>query len=429
MNGCSFGSQLSVRQAYDPHVLWSLSGVCTRIAQRLGLHKDGSKLGLSVYETEIRRRVWWNIIMLDTTAGHVAGCESHLIPRADTRSPANVNDGLLHPDMKDEPIESSGATEMTFMLMRIEFGSWLKKHGDGGASNFGGFWQFLDSSSVPIEQKDRLIDELQDVLETKFLRHCDPSIPIHMATLLVARSVVARSRLRAHHPRQYQAKGQTIARAERDRIFQLCLDLTGYAESMNTSEKTARFLWHLDSHFPWDVVIVMLSELSRRTAGEDAMNGWRLIDVAFQRQWKYSDMNKKNPLLLAIARLAIKAWRAHVTESERRQIPSLPQTDSIARFHAMYSSSVPTVDVSRLSLDTSQYANLPQPASLIGETFQALKTHPDDLELSDSHGAGLYDQVDASLEIDFPTNSQSRDDSPMDWVQWDDLLQQFQSDH
>ena len=34
----------------------------------MGLHRDGSKLGLKPYDTEMRRRCWWQIVVLDECA-------------------------------------------------------------------------------------------------------------------------------------------------------------------------------------------------------------------------------------------------------------------------------------------------------------------------------------------------------------------------
>lgn len=49
----------------DPCSLWTLLGVAVRIGQGLGLHRDGTSLGLSPFEIEMRRRLWWNIVVLD----------------------------------------------------------------------------------------------------------------------------------------------------------------------------------------------------------------------------------------------------------------------------------------------------------------------------------------------------------------------------
>lgn len=49
---------LAVRKHYDPHSFYILTGMVVRIAQRLGIHKDGSLHNISPFETEFRRRTW-----------------------------------------------------------------------------------------------------------------------------------------------------------------------------------------------------------------------------------------------------------------------------------------------------------------------------------------------------------------------------------
>ena len=50
---------LTVRDIYEPRVVWSLTGVATRIAQSMGMERDGSFTDLPPFEAEMRRRVWW----------------------------------------------------------------------------------------------------------------------------------------------------------------------------------------------------------------------------------------------------------------------------------------------------------------------------------------------------------------------------------
>jgi hypothetical protein len=41
--------------------LWSLMGLAVCNAEKLGMHRDGTLLGLSPFETEERRRLWWQM--------------------------------------------------------------------------------------------------------------------------------------------------------------------------------------------------------------------------------------------------------------------------------------------------------------------------------------------------------------------------------
>ncbi len=71
---------LSVRDIYDPRALWSLTGVAVRIAQGMGLERDGVSLGLPPFETEIRRRIWWLLKTHDFRTAELCGlaeCRKH----------------------------------------------------------------------------------------------------------------------------------------------------------------------------------------------------------------------------------------------------------------------------------------------------------------------------------------------------------------
>ena len=58
----------------------------------MGLHRDGELLGLKPFETEMRRRLWWQIIMLDSKYAILSGLSHTLLPRGwDTREPKNIS--------------------------------------------------------------------------------------------------------------------------------------------------------------------------------------------------------------------------------------------------------------------------------------------------------------------------------------------------
>ncbi|GMF70128.1 unnamed protein product [Aspergillus oryzae] len=126
-------NELMVLQAYflylfcivqyiDPRSLFCLIGIAVRIATRLGLHRDGIRFGLSPFETEQRKRLWWQIVAFDKRIAEVTGSAITALSSSptDCRLPLNVNDADLHIHAKEPPTPSTGATEMLFCLTRIE---------------------------------------------------------------------------------------------------------------------------------------------------------------------------------------------------------------------------------------------------------------------------------------------------------------------
>jgi len=51
----------SIRDVYEPRAVWILTGIAILVAEGMGMHIDGALLGLSPFETEIRRRIWWQL--------------------------------------------------------------------------------------------------------------------------------------------------------------------------------------------------------------------------------------------------------------------------------------------------------------------------------------------------------------------------------
>ncbi|KAI1195800.1 fungal-specific transcription factor domain-containing protein [Nemania serpens] len=92
---------------------WILSGVALRIGQRMGLHQDGERLGLSPFETEMRRRLWWQLVIQDAHFALGAGLGHSLLPRdSHTLGPRNLNDADIYPAATEPFPDREGPTEM-----------------------------------------------------------------------------------------------------------------------------------------------------------------------------------------------------------------------------------------------------------------------------------------------------------------------------
>lgn len=77
--------------------------------------------------------------------------------------------------------------------LRYEFGSFIQE---------GRFHERFKPSMTPgadlpaaIAEKDKIIDELEETFETKYLRYCDPLIPLHFLAQLMARTIIVTLRI------------------------------------------------------------------------------------------------------------------------------------------------------------------------------------------------------------------------------------------
>ncbi|EMR83249.1 putative fungal specific transcription factor domain-containing protein [Botrytis cinerea BcDW1] len=355
---------LAARKHYDAHAFWILTGSAVRIGQRLGIHRDGSSHSLSPFDTEMRRRVWWQIVFLDGFAAKLCGAGFPAwLAKFDTKLPLNVSDSDLTPDMIEPPPERAGATEMLFCCIRYEvsqairkansFGNGGRGHGHGGGGrgghrggghhggghhgggHHGGGHHGGGPSDTPpgfnvIAEKDKTIDELEARLQDKYLQYCDPSIPLHLLSIYVAKSVICTMRLMAHHPRQYPDKGASMPQKERDMLFNESLKMLEY-DGLGHSEKLVqRYLWHIHVHFQLDAFIYLLSELRRRERGELVDKAWQQVELAYEFRAEMLN-DTKSSLYFALGNLVLKAWEKREEGSRSPDQVTPPRFISILR--------------------------------------------------------------------------------------------------
>ncbi|CAI7616584.1 unnamed protein product [Penicillium glandicola] len=391
---------LCMRSFSDPHTIWTLCGIAVRIAQRIGIHHDGSAHGLSVFETEMRRRIWFQLMIIDATSAQFCGVESTPLPATiDVQPPMNANDSDLDPRMTEPACEKPGATEMMFVLARSAFGKWLLRLSNQVEGSNTGPWAFLSSSSMPLKDKDKTIDELETHMEDRFLRHCDKSIPLHMATTLMARSAIYYTRLMAHHPRQYQDPNTHISQAEKNFIFENSLKMIKYADYAQNNPLVRKFSWHMVNHMPWDAIIFMLSEMRHRTESEEKSEVWRLIGNVYSGHLKTINKNGQTPLHLAIQNLIVKAWRTYVEECNLNHRTPTP---------------CPTI-VAPLLANVAGVSSLQQEDENPPTTERA---RPQD------HPSNDYSSSQLGLETE--NFGFLLGNSPQDWNEWDNLLSNVQ---
>lgn len=307
---------LARRSAYDPHTLFSLTGIASRFAQRIGIHRDGAALGLNPWETEVRRRLWWKIFYLDCRAAEDSGCGNAFglgkHPWS-TKLPLNINDSDIWPSMRGPLVEREGATDMIFDSVMSTTGSFLKKHRAPDSTSYDGLWTSLSSTALSNAEKDRAIDEHTRTVEEKILRYVDPSMPLHYATAIAARWTITKMRMVAHHPRSFNAR---ISEDERSFLYTTSLKLIEYQVLVATSELVRPYRWLFRDHFQWHGLIWLLRELARRTS--DTEQGWTQIDAVYKHFPKL--LTDRGPLFAAVRSLTLKADAVRQKDS-RYQVP------------------------------------------------------------------------------------------------------------
>ncbi|PWI64315.1 hypothetical protein PCL_11286 [Purpureocillium lilacinum] len=130
----------SLAGRFDRYRAWMLSGIVVQIAQKAGYHRDGELISLSPFEAEMRRRIWWQIIVQDSTHAIASGLNSSLLPANwDTKEPQNLNDAGLISHATEPARSHDGPTEMAFCLILHRVYKFMTEAGGyaGGMSALG----------------------------------------------------------------------------------------------------------------------------------------------------------------------------------------------------------------------------------------------------------------------------------------------------
>jgi hypothetical protein len=234
-----------------------------------------------------------------------------MMARFDSKLPLNVNDSDLDPAMTELPEEREGATDMIFCSLRNQFSTFFLSLARGSNQSFDFPWHPLISQESSVEEKDKVIDELLQTVEEKFLRYCDPLNPLHILTSIAARSAQCGMRLRAHHPRQYPDGGASLPQKEKDMLFSLSAKIMQYYSLVHSTPALQRYEWHVHAYFQWHALIYLLSELRFRKVGEDVDRAWNLIEDAFQYHPEIIN-DRGYALYTAIRSLTMKAWEGKI---------------------------------------------------------------------------------------------------------------------
>lgn len=397
--------KMAVRNSYRCDTLFILSGVAIRLARKMGLHRDGTSLGLSPFETEMRRRLWWHLVHTDFRMADLLGTRPSLdIASGDTKLPLNVEDEDLHPDMIDPPPERSAVTNMSLCLLRCEIIETLRKVTLTCPSDV--HWEVLYNPDITLAKKDSVINQIEDHLERKYLRYCDPSNTLHTFVSVVSRSCVCKMRLFAHHPRRFANSPAKAPQSERNIVFENAMKLLEYVTLIRGGYNGLnKYMWQVGASYLWRVMLYVLIEARHRKTGPEVDKSWQLIGVAFSQDPQASE-GSPGPVHRALGKWTLEVWDDYVAALKAEDLPepSTPEYINTIRRHRR----VPIESSSK----TNDLATDPGPSTRNPFGHNKIYSQGQEENLTDFEPFESYD---------FPTLLSFETD-PNEWIQWEQLV-------
>ncbi|KAK0620079.1 fungal-specific transcription factor domain-containing protein [Immersiella caudata] len=288
--------QFSLHGRCDRYALWIISGIILRIAHKMGYHRDGEALGLTPFETEMRRRLWWQVMSRDSTQGAVSGIMSpSMLPVGwDCKEPANLNDADLFPSSTESPRPREGPTEMGFCLifhrahklmaeiladrqaMRGVEAAILGQTPDGKGTPGEIQWTLARFRDLAIS-----IDAELKSLESRYIdtKAGNAHVAVHGLRFMMLGSL-----LPSLTPIEEQPEWGVEILTPEDNVFKMLVISHEHACDAYGLLKSLRFEWWLDPHFQTECFAALVAQLCNRPTGSLSERAWKVLTRTFEQR-------------------------------------------------------------------------------------------------------------------------------------------------
>lgn len=296
---------------------WALTALLLRLGQGAGLLRDGEGRGYTPYEVEMRRRLFWHIVILDVRASEDRGTEAMIYPGIlNSRQPLNINDDDFGPESTGPLTEREGVTDITFSLCMMR------------SSDIFLWVAHMQSAqtSTPQQTEDDVIRRAQR-LESEFVTNADPTkLQSYMASGLV-RLINLKVWMLLQYPMQVPVKptvtseaGRNLPepqkprwpRVSRETMLQTCTSILELAEYFLRGPRVERFGWWSNTYVQWHPLAVCLAELCRQTQGLLVDRAWKAVDQVYPLWAKIVADTRRGQLWRPIRKLHKKARAARM---------------------------------------------------------------------------------------------------------------------
>jgi hypothetical protein len=244
---------------------------------RIGLHCEEAWSQCSPFEVEMRRRLWWQVYVLDVRNAMECGVEPTILEQTfNTNKPRNINDVVLHPHVDATPADDNRKTEMTLILFRI-LGTELTRRTIFSES----FNRANGYPSLSVEEQCQKLDELRDSSEMKILTRYSSQIPLDVIASATARLIYAKLKVMVCKPQPYQGRGNPF----RENYLVLCLDVLRESHAVRCYRPGRPWSWLFETCVEWDALAYVLLDLCVTPSSDSSKAAWTLASEIFE-EWK-----------------------------------------------------------------------------------------------------------------------------------------------
>lgn len=393
--------------------MWTLVSLAVRIAQGMGLNLEHRDSSYSLFHREMRRRLWWQICILDIHAADDRALNPIICRDSfNTPLPLGVNDVELSPDSDESVHEQECYTDMTFCIMCYEIFDATRQ------LNYVPVRELTvahASSRENWKDRNRTVVDLQERMEQKYMRHLNLSVPFHWVARLVGDLIMANMWLWIYRPLQSRPNNTIRPNSPDPGILSLAVEVLEKAHRLQTDPAASNIRWVSQTYVQWHALAVVAAELCVKTEGPIVERGWAIIEPALTQVGQHIADSSKGMLWLPIKKLIKKAQKVREKYLKSRSSTS-------AATNPETTLNIPGQGHFPLHNEDQMYGSNGQKQGRLSSLGQ-----PDT-----SQDSGVHlppDPFDWSTWLTAATADQSQYVSEMDqmaWTNWEDFVVGFQ---
>ncbi|KAI1427110.1 hypothetical protein F5Y12DRAFT_197536 [Xylaria sp. FL1777] len=256
---------LLVRLHESPRFIWMMTGLVIRMAQSLGLQRDGTHFQhLTPFEVDLRRRVWYALCSLDVRASEDQGTDFTIqIGSFDTKLPLNINDDDIDIDTKETPPERDGIADMTAPIVMMDISNISRQ---------------LVSPGISLEEQNRLLGTIYTILEERYLRFStEPGNITYWVIVVSIRLVIAKLTLFTHLPVLFSSPSEEFSQEIRNKLLIAAIEVAEFNHALNAEKAGHNWRWVYQTYTHWHSIVYLLIEICRRPWSPIVDRSWTAL--------------------------------------------------------------------------------------------------------------------------------------------------------
>ena len=437
---------IALRSNDDSQCGWTLFAVVLRLAHAMGLHRESMGMGMRPFALEMRRRLWWQMVVLDIRNSEDRGSDPMISPSSfNTRKPLNINDVDINPEMTSPPPERVGYTEMSKCHVSHEVSFLRWQFGEipifDGASEL--------NSPLPVAERIIHVNNMEKSMQDTIIRHCDPAVPIQWVTSVVTRLIMCRMRLLLYHPIDNGTRPER-PHVSNEKLLETAVACMEYSHLLDTEPKAAHWRWFFKTYVQWHSLATTLAELCIQTKGAQVERAWRIVDAVFD-DWAARIADSPTgmlwrPMKKLMAKAQAKRAQTRMQTQTQTQTPTQTlkhkPTQDVGQTHDLthqqplptfsslsFEQSPPPMDGPMISDPSLAAAGLITPLEAVDKKLEMPDIAPFDGMNIDLAGirTGSLPNADPAMATDtLPSSATEASSEPggeINWAEWDEFMQ------